>query len=65
MPRERRSAWTTSGGYSSLAHFHGFPVDIVKINRSCVERITLDDAAAAIVRAGTNLAHELGHADRR
>jgi EAL domain-containing protein (putative c-di-GMP-specific phosphodiesterase class I) len=47
-------------GYSSLTHLHRFPVDIVKIDRSFVERITLDGAAAAIVRAVTNLAHELG-----
>lgn len=47
-------------GYSSLTHLHRFPVDIVKIDRSFVERITRDRAAAAIVRAVTNLAHELG-----
>ncbi len=47
-------------GYSSLTHLHRFPVDIVKIDRSFVERITLDDTAAAIVRSVTRLAHELG-----
>jgi diguanylate cyclase (GGDEF)-like protein len=47
-------------GYSSLTHLHRFPVDIVKIDRSFVERTTLDPAAVAIVRAVTDLAHELG-----
>ena len=47
-------------GYSSLSHIHRFPIDIIKIDRSFVEHITLDPAAAAIVTAVTNLAHELG-----
>jgi diguanylate cyclase (GGDEF)-like protein len=47
-------------GYSSLTHLYRFPVDIVKIDRSFVEHVMLDGAATAIVRAVTNLAHELG-----
>jgi diguanylate cyclase (GGDEF)-like protein len=47
-------------GYSSLTHLHRFPVDILKIDRTFVERLTDDDTAAAIVRAVVNLAHELG-----
>ena len=47
-------------GYSSFSHLHRFPIDIVKIDRSFVERITLDDRAAAIVGAIIDLGHKLG-----
>jgi len=47
-------------GYSSFSHLHRFPIDIVKIDRSFVARITLDDRAAAIVGAVIDLGHKLG-----
>jgi len=47
-------------GYSSLSHLHRFPIDIIKIDRSFVERVTFDHAACAIVEAVTKLARELG-----
>lgn len=46
-------------GHSSLAHLRDFPVDIIKVDRSFVGRITGDESAAAIVKAvialGTSL----------
>ncbi len=47
-------------GYSSLSYLHQFPVDIIKIDRGFLAKITLDPAAAAIVAAVTDLAHALG-----
>jgi diguanylate cyclase (GGDEF)-like protein len=38
-------------GYSSLAYLARFPVDVVKIDRSFVQRLEEDKGAAAIVRA--------------
>ena len=47
-------------GYSSLQHLHLLPVDQLKIDRSFISRLTVDDSAAAIVRASISLANELG-----
>ena len=47
-------------GYSSLQHLHRLPVDLIKIDRSFVSRMTTDDRAAAIVRASINLSGDLG-----
>jgi diguanylate cyclase (GGDEF)-like protein len=47
-------------GYSSLQHLHRLPVDQLKIDRSFINRLTIDTSAAAIVRASINLANELG-----
>jgi EAL domain-containing protein (putative c-di-GMP-specific phosphodiesterase class I) len=47
-------------GYSALTHLRRFPVDIVKIDRSLVERITSDDGSAAVVSAVVHLGHALG-----
>jgi diguanylate cyclase (GGDEF)-like protein/PAS domain S-box-containing protein len=46
-------------GYSSLSHLRDFPVDIVKIDRSFVAKVTLDPEIAAIVTAVIDLAASL------
>ena len=46
-------------GYSSLSHLRDYPVDVVKIDRSFVEKVTTDCEAAAIVRAVIDLARSL------
>ena len=47
-------------GYSSLQHVHLLPCDQLKVDRSFVMRLSENSSAAAIVRASTSLAHELG-----
>ncbi len=47
-------------GYSSLTHLRALPVDIVKIDRSFVERVVLDGPDRRIVAAVTDLATGLG-----
>jgi diguanylate cyclase (GGDEF)-like protein/PAS domain S-box-containing protein len=46
-------------GYSSLSHLRDFPVDVVKIDRSFVARMTQDEEARAIVSAVVGLAQSL------
>lgn len=46
-------------GHSSLSHLRDFPVDVVKIDRSFVKQMAIDDEIAAIVRAVINLAASL------
>lgn len=46
-------------GYSSLSHLRDFPVDVVKIDRSFVEKVTSDGEARAIVSAVAALAKSL------
>lgn len=46
-------------GYSSLSHLRDYPVDVVKIDRSFIERMTNDDEVAAIVCAVIDLAKSL------
>jgi diguanylate cyclase (GGDEF)-like protein/PAS domain S-box-containing protein len=46
-------------GYSSLAHLRQFPVDILKIDRSFVERVETNDRERQIVAAVTAMAHVL------
>lgn len=46
-------------GYSSLSHLRDFPVDVVKIDRSFVERMGTDSEVRAIVSAVIDLAGSL------
>jgi diguanylate cyclase (GGDEF)-like protein len=47
-------------GYSSLAQLKNLPVDEIKIDRSFISQLPDNSADAAIVRATTDLAHNLG-----
>jgi EAL domain-containing protein (putative c-di-GMP-specific phosphodiesterase class I) len=47
-------------GYSSLNHLHSFPFDVLKIDRSFVERMTQGDSPLQIVRTIIELARVLG-----
>ena len=47
-------------GYSSLAHLRRIPVSEIKIDKSFVIGLTLDDQDAAIVRSTIELGHQLG-----
>jgi EAL domain-containing protein (putative c-di-GMP-specific phosphodiesterase class I) len=47
-------------GYSSLSHLHRLQVDTLKIDRSFVSRMGLDDHGSEMVRAVISLAHTLG-----
>ncbi len=47
-------------GYSSLNYLHRFPLHTLKIDRSFVDNLMLNDAGQSIVRAIVALAHELG-----
>jgi len=46
-------------GYSSLSYLRGFPVDVLKIDRSFVSRISMDRDDYELVRTIVNLAHLL------
>jgi diguanylate cyclase (GGDEF)-like protein/PAS domain S-box-containing protein len=46
-------------GYSSLSYLHQFPIDLLKIDRSFVARMTGSDEQSAIVRTILSLAHTL------
>jgi diguanylate cyclase (GGDEF)-like protein/PAS domain S-box-containing protein len=47
-------------GYSSLSYLRDFPMDIVKIDKSFIDRITLDREGAAMVRGVIDLGSALG-----
>ncbi|MCW2599705.1 MAG: hypothetical protein JWM02_1534 [Frankiales bacterium] len=47
-------------GYSSLSYLRNLPVDVVKIDKSFVDRITLDPEGAAMVRSVLDLSSALG-----
>jgi diguanylate cyclase (GGDEF)-like protein len=46
-------------GYSSLSHLHRFPFDILKIDRSFVSRISVDNESRGIIKTIMMLAAEL------
>ncbi len=46
-------------GYSSLAHLRQFPVDVLKIDRSFVDRVETNERERQIVGAVTAMAHVL------
>jgi EAL domain-containing protein (putative c-di-GMP-specific phosphodiesterase class I) len=46
-------------GYSSLGHLHRFPFDVLKIDRTFVERVALGGADAALANAIVALGHAL------
>ncbi len=47
-------------GYSSLGYLREFPVDILKIDRSFVATISLDDEVPSLIRAVLDLCRTLG-----
>ena len=47
-------------GYSSLAYLHRFPIDIVKIDRSFIERLGGVDDGAVLARAIITLGDTMG-----
>jgi|GEM_PF-2575214 len=47
-------------GYSSLSSIHRYPIDLLKIDRSFVSRLTQNAKLDSIVRAIVHLAQELG-----
>jgi diguanylate cyclase (GGDEF)-like protein len=46
-------------GFSALSYLQTFPLDYLKIDRSLVERITVDARSSAIISATIDLAHAL------
>ena len=47
-------------GFSALSYLQDFPLDFLKIDRSFVQRITVDERSSSIVAAIIGLAHALG-----
>ena len=46
-------------GYSSLSYLQHFPVDVLKIDKSFVEWMHLDEQSRVIVRTIVDLAHNM------
>jgi diguanylate cyclase (GGDEF)-like protein/PAS domain S-box-containing protein len=47
-------------GYSSLSHLHRFPLDTLKVDKSFVNRIGMDEESLEIARTIVSLARNLG-----
>ena len=47
-------------GYSSLSYLQRFPADVLKIDRSFIDKLTQSDASAKLVEKIVELAHVLG-----
>jgi diguanylate cyclase (GGDEF)-like protein len=47
-------------GYSSLSYLHRLPIDVLKIDRSFVEKLAEQDGTRPIVEAVLSMAHKLG-----
>nr|WP_290225195.1 EAL domain-containing protein [Trichocoleus desertorum] len=47
-------------GYSSLSYLHSFPINILKIDRSFVQRLTDSSEGSGLVPLIINIAHSLG-----
>jgi diguanylate cyclase (GGDEF)-like protein len=47
-------------GYSSLSHLHRLPIDVLKIDRSFIEKLTGTGTTRPIVEAVLSMAHKLG-----
>jgi diguanylate cyclase (GGDEF)-like protein/PAS domain S-box-containing protein len=47
-------------GYSALGYLANFPVDVVKVDRSFVDRVEVDPVKSAIVSAVVNLSKAIG-----
>ena len=47
-------------GYSSLSYLHRFPVNVLKIDRSFINKMGAEDENSEIVRTIVSLAHNLG-----
>ncbi|MCE7987388.1 MAG: EAL domain-containing protein [Caldilinea sp. CFX5] len=47
-------------GYSSLSYLHHFPLDTLKIDRSFVQQVLVDQQCRAIVESIIHMAHKLG-----
>ena len=47
-------------GHSSLAHLRQLPIDVLKIDKSFIQKMIEDQGDAAIVRSAIDLGHNLG-----
>jgi EAL domain-containing protein (putative c-di-GMP-specific phosphodiesterase class I) len=47
-------------GYSSLAYLSNFPIDLIKVDKSFIDRVAYNTEGETMVRAVVDLAHTLG-----